>query len=133
MIKNDGYYGFRLVTHQSVIRYPAWSKSGLTRICCVMESDWFGSNQLKFCFILFNPYRVVRSVCIAVSLVRLKLHEFKSTVLVHYNQELGVTESRDWSIDSVQFCHVGAEWRLWRQKRRAFQNLEECAPRKEHT
>ena len=39
-------------------------------IFCVMESDWLGSNQLKFCnfcFILFNPYRVVCSVCTAVS------------------------------------------------------------------
>ena len=57
----------------SVIRpgpNPTWSKSGLTRIFCVIESDWFGSNRLKFCFILFNPYRVVCSVCTAVSLVR---------------------------------------------------------------
>ena len=67
-----------IVIHQSVIRYPTWSKSGLTRIFCVMESDWFGSNRLKFCFILFNPYRVVCSVCTAVSLVRRRLHEFKS-------------------------------------------------------
>ena len=37
-------------------------------------------------------------------------------LLVHYNQELGVTESRDWSI---KFCHVVADWRLWRQTQRA--------------
>ena len=66
-------------------------------IFCVMESDWFGSNRLKlYCLILIGLY-----VVFALQSLWSDADYMNLNLLVHYIQELGVTESRDWSINSV--------------------------------